>query len=264
MKPFICCECENKDCHDCGECCDCGGCDCENKDCHDCGECNNCNPPSTPSSLRPSGTSGTPTTPVTTDAPTTSANPDTTTTSADPDTQATPDSSDGTAGNQDNQTSESPVIIITDEGDALFMFPGKFEDLEIVFLNDVPFRAVVVDNGDFWELYLYGDTDYGLGEGYAYHFSVGKVFAGSTVVLIYDEFIQTLRNGTYTITVMFIDGTFGVMEFEVEGNEEPEIRDTNPKTGVTSGFTAAVIAGSVAAVMHKRKKCMKRAERPTR
>jgi hypothetical protein len=134
------------------------------------------------------------------------------------------------------------------------MFPGKFEDLEIVFLNDIPFRAVVVDNGDSWELYLYEDVDYGLGEGYAYRFSVGKAFAGSTAVLIYDGFIQTLRNGTYTITVMFNDGTFGVMEFEVEGNDEPEDQDTNPRTGVTSGFTVAVIAVSAAAVMHKRKK----------
>jgi len=138
------------------------------------------------------------------------------------------------------------------------MFPGKFEDLEIVFLNDIPFRAVVVDNGDFWELYLYEDVDYGLGEGYAYHFSVGKAFAGSTAVIIYDEFIQTLRNGTYTITVMFNDGTFGTMEFEVEGNDEAEDRDTNPRTGVIPAFTAAVIAVSVATVMHKRKKYMRR------
>jgi hypothetical protein len=161
-------------------------------------------------------------------------------------------SPDDTSDNQDNQTSESPIIIITDEGDALFLFPGKFEDLEIVFLNDIPFRAVVVDNGDFWELYLYEDIDYGLGEGYAYHFSVGKVFAGSTAVLIYDEFIQTLRNGTYTIKVMFIDGTFGVMEFEVEGNDEPEDQDTNPGTGVKLGFTAVIVSAS--ALLASRKK----------
>jgi hypothetical protein len=171
-------------------------------------------------------------------------------TPADPDTPAAPTDPDSPneTGNQGNQTSESPTILITEEGDALFMFPGKFEDLEIVFLNDIPFRAVVVDNGDFWALYLYEDVDYGLGEGYAYLFSVGKAFAGSTAVVIYDEFIQTLRNGTYTITVMFSDGTFGVMEFEVEGNDEPENQDGNPRTGITVSFIPLMLAGAVIVV----------------
>jgi hypothetical protein len=253
-----CCACKG-DGTPCGDCCDCNDCPgcCDCNDCSGCYECNDDDtPPTNPDNPNINITPDIPNTTVTPD--TSDTTPDTSDTTPDtsdttPDTSdTTPDSSDDITNNQDNQDNqdnqipESTAIIVTDAGDVLFMFSGKFEDLEIVFLNDIPFRTVVVDNGDSWDLYLHADVDYGLGEGYAYHFSVGKAFEGSTAVLIYDEFIRTLRNGTYTIMVMFKDGTFGTMEFEVEGNYEPEYadQDVNPATGVVVSFIPLVLAGT--------------------
>jgi hypothetical protein len=46
---------------------------------------------------------------------------------------------------------------------------------------------------------------------------------------------------------MFNDGTFGFMEFEVEGNDEPEDRDTNPGTSVAVSLIPLILAGTVIA-----------------
>ena len=159
---------------------------------------------------------------------------------------------------QDTPKPDTATVIFDSEGNMMFLFPGLFEDLAFVFLNDVAFRVMVTNNGDSWDLYLYSDLDYGLGDGYSYEFSVGMAFEGSTAVKIYADFISSLKGGTYTIKVMWADGTFATMDFEVEGSDiDPDPNDDdddrNPATGVVLGFTSVFICGAVVLAAKRRR-----------
>ncbi|MDR2558549.1 MAG: hypothetical protein LBC86_03260 [Oscillospiraceae bacterium] len=240
--------------------------DCDDE-CVKCGYKTPCDcpaPPATPSSKAPSGggsgssgsSGGEPNTPSNSNQPDSNSGSD-----SDPNSDFDPNSDPDPNNNPDPNNDPEPehgIHLITETGDSLFLFPGAYEELAFVYLNGVLFRAVIVENGDAWELFLYEDTDYGLGADYVYHFSAGRVFEGSTAVLIYSDFISTLINGTYTIIVEFLDGSTGSMDFVVEGSSvdvsEPERDpDTNPGTAVTVSMAMILASGTMIILSRKRK-----------
>ena len=187
--------------------------------------------------------------PVTTTPPVTTAPPETT---APPVTTAP----------EPEYDSEDNDYIDLMFSDANFKFDDKYEDLLKVYLNDTLLDYDLSEDGSQWDLYGYGD----------YSDSLGKAYAGTTNVTLYKEFLQTLFDGIYVVTVEFKDGSRGNIEFTIDDGRiptaslrffedegepsEPEDDDDNPQTSAVLIFaplSTAIIAFAAFALSRKKK-----------
>ncbi|MCL2633929.1 MAG: hypothetical protein FWD34_05375 [Oscillospiraceae bacterium] len=153
------------------------------------------------------------------------------------------------SGGGNNTPTTSTGVSSTDEwGNKLIAFDGKYENLVNVFLNGKQLVGNISNNGEQWDLFKDSSTDYGYGS-FTYTDSIGKAYSGSTLVLLYADFLKSLPGGVYTISVLFADGSSASMDFEIEGGELEE----NPGTGVTISVTAMLVSGAVAVLARKRR-----------
>ncbi|MDL2233687.1 MBG domain-containing protein [Ruminococcaceae bacterium OttesenSCG-928-L11] len=97
-----------------------------------------------------------------------------------------------------------PVGPINTQSNATVSFTGEFVQLEAIQFNGQTLTQT--PNGTHIDLSGYG----------GYSGVVGKAESGSVKVTLYKEFLQTLPDGTYTLTVGFNDGGSGSLPIEIK------------------------------------------------
>jgi len=143
------------------------------------------------------------------------------------------------------------------EGDLRFEFKGKFEDLVSVYLNDGLMTTNVV-NDEHWDLFLFRNTDYGLGDNFSFTKTAGKAYSGSVVVVLYADLIEKIPAGTHTLTVEYEDGTTESQNFVIESGDEvttdeTEETDGNMPTGIALAVIPVLLAAGAVVISRKRK-----------
>ena len=128
--------------------------------------------------------------------------------------------------NHDPINPPAPGVPISIGSDATFAFNGDYADLDEIRLNNHPLTQT--SNGAKMDLSGY--------PGYAP--VLGCAEAGSVKVTLYKEFLKTLPNGVYSLTVSFSDGGEGELEFEIQ---QPTV---NPVTSSSSGGSGSSGGGS--------------------
>jgi len=111
----------------------------------------------------------------------------------------------------------APGVPIDTASDALFAFKGDYADLDEIKLNN----RLLIQTPDGAKKALSGYPGYAP--------VLGHAEAGSVKVTLYKEFLKTLPNGVYSLTVSFSDGGEGELEFEIQQLA------VNPGSGISSG-----------------------------
>lgn len=123
---------------------------------------------------------------------------------------------------------------------AVFVFAGEYANVKAIRIN-----------GHTLTLASTGGTQANLSGYPGYAPVLGDVKAGSVVVTLYKEFLQTLSNSTYTLDVEFLDGNVtgtGTASFEIRQEPQPTSpvvptkppKDT-PQTGDESNNTLWIV-----------------------
>ena len=139
-------------------------------------------------------------------------------------------------GNHDPINPPAPGVPIDTASDATFAFNGDYDDLAEIKLNN----HLLTQTPDGAKKALSGYPGYAP--------VLGHAEAGSVKITLYKEFLKTLPNGVYSLTVSFSDGGEGELEFEIQ---QPTVNPVSSSSSRDSGSSSSNVADTIAAPAFK-------------
>jgi len=137
--------------------------------------------------------------------------------------------------NHDPINPPAPGVPIDTASDATFAFNGDYDDLAEIKLNN----HLLTQTQDGAKKDLSGYPGYAP--------ILGHAKSGSVIVTLYKEFLKTLPNGVYSLTVSFSDGS-GELEFEIQ---QPTVNPVSSSSSRDSGSSSSNAADTIAAPAFK-------------